>query len=98
MPRHQASLWARYDFTPRLGAGLGLYRQSKSFTSISNAVVLPAFTRLDAAAYFKLTKAIEAQLNVENLLGTRYFASAFNDNNIMPGAPTTIRATLRFQF
>jgi catecholate siderophore receptor len=98
VPQHQASLWARYDVTARLGAGLGLYRQSRSFTSISNTVVLPAFTRVDAAAYFKLTKAIEAQLNVENLLGTRYFASAFNDNNIMPGAPTTVRATLRFQF
>jgi catecholate siderophore receptor len=98
VPRHQASLWARYDVTPRLGAGLGLYRQSKSFTSISNTVVLPGFTRVDAAAYFKLTKAIEAQLNVENLLGARYFASAFNDNNIMPGAPTTVRGTLRFQF
>jgi catecholate siderophore receptor len=98
VPRHQASLWTRYDVTPRLGAGFGLYHQSKSFTSISNAVILPAFTRVDAAAYLKLTRAIEAQINVENLLGARYFASAFNDNNIMPGAPTTLRGTLRFQF
>ncbi|MEA3039126.1 MAG: catecholate siderophore receptor [Sphingomonadales bacterium] len=98
VPRHQASFWARYDVTSRLGVGLGHYRQSKSFTSISNTVVLPAFTRVDAAAYFKLTRSLEAQLNVENLLGTHYFASAFNDNNIMPGAPTTVRATLRFPF
>jgi catecholate siderophore receptor len=98
VPRHQASLWTRYDVTPRLGAGFGLYRQSKSFTSISNAAILPAFTRIDAAAYLNLTKGVEAQLNVENLLGARYFASAFNDNNIMPGAPTTLRFTLRFQF
>ncbi|MEA2999282.1 MAG: catecholate siderophore receptor [Sphingomonadales bacterium] len=98
VPRHQASLWTRYDVTPRLGAGFGLYHQSKSFTSISNTAILPAFTRVDAAAYLKLTKAIEAQLNVENLLGAGYFASAFNDNNIMPGAPTTLRGTLRFQF
>jgi catecholate siderophore receptor len=98
VPRHQASLWARYDVTPRLGAGLGLYHQSKSFTSISNTAILPAFTRVDGAAYLKLTRAIKAQLNVENLLGAHYFASAFNDNNIMPGAPTTVRATLRFQF
>jgi catecholate siderophore receptor len=98
VPKHQASLWSRYDFNARLGAGLGIYRQSKSFTSISNTVVLPAFTRVDAAAYFQLTDAIEAQLNVENLLGTRYFVSAFNDNNIMPGGPTTLRGTLRFRF
>jgi len=98
VPRHQASLWTRYDFTDRVGAGFGVYRQSKSFTSISNAVVLPAFTRVDAAAYLKLTDAIEAQVNVENVLGSNYFSSGFNDNNIMPGAPTTVRGTLRFSF
>jgi len=95
VPKQQASLWTRYDFTPRLGAGAGIYRQSKSFTSISNAAVLPAFTRVDAAAFFKLTANIEAQINVENLLNSSYFSSAYNDNNIMPGAPTTTRATVR---
>jgi catecholate siderophore receptor len=98
VPRRQASLWTRYDFTPRLGAGAGVYHQSKSFTSIGNTVILPAFTRVDAAAYFKLAERIEAQVNVENLLGDDYFSSAFNDNNIMPGAPRTARLTLRFGF
>jgi catecholate siderophore receptor len=98
VPRHQASLWTRYDFTSRLGAGIGVYHQSKSFTSIGNTVVLPAFTRVDAAAYFRVTDSIEAQLNVENLLGNDYFSSAFNDNNIMPGAPISVRGTLRFRF
>jgi catecholate siderophore receptor len=98
VPRHQASFWTRYDFTSRFGAGLGVYRQSRSFTSISNTVVLPAFTRVDAAAYFQVTDAIEGQVNVENLLGSDYFSSAFNDNNIMPGAPTSVRGTLRLRF
>ena len=98
VPNQQASLWTRYDFTPRLGAGVGVYRQSKSFTSVSNAAVLPALTRIDAAAFFKLTPRIEAQINVENLLNSNYFSSAYNDNNIMPGAPTTARATVRMSF
>jgi catecholate siderophore receptor len=98
VPRHQASLWSRYDFSSRLGAGFGIYYQSKSFTSISNAVLLPAFTRVDAALYFAVTEEIEAQLNVENVLGNEHFGTAFNDNNIMPAAPTTVRATLRFRF
>jgi catecholate siderophore receptor len=98
VPRHQASLFTRYDFTSRIGAGFGVYHQSKSFTSISNAVILPAFTRVDAAAYFKISEAIEAQVNVENILGAHYFSAAFNDTNIMPGAPTTVRGTLRFRF
>ena len=98
VPKLQASLWSRYDFTSRLGAGIGLYHQSKSFTSISNAVVLPAYTRIDAAGYFDLTEAIALQLNVENLFGADYYSTAHNDNNITPGAPRTARATLRFGF
>jgi catecholate siderophore receptor len=98
VPRNQASFWTRYDFSSRLGAGIGVYHQSKSFTSIGNTVVLPAFTRVDAAAYFRVNRAIEAQVNVENLLGSDYFSSAFNDNNIMPAAPTNVRGTLRFRF
>lgn len=97
VPKQQASLWTRYDLTPRLGAGVGVYHQSRSFTSISNTAILPAFTRVDAAAFFKLTPQIEAQINVENLLNSDYFSSAYNDNNIMPGAPTTVRATVRMR-
>ena len=52
---------------------------------------------VDAAAFFKLTPQIEAQINVENLLNSDYFSSAYNDNNIMPGAPTTVRATVRMR-
>jgi catecholate siderophore receptor len=98
VPKQQTSLWTRYDFTPRVGAGVGVYRQSKSFTSVSNTAVLPTFTRVDAAAFFKLTPQLEAQINVENLLNNNYFSSAYNDNNIMPGAPTTARATVRMSF
>ena len=98
VPRLQASLWSRYDFTPRIGAGIGLTHQGRSFASISNAVVLPAYSRVDAAGYFDLTRAVALQLNVENLLGADYFATAHNDNNITPGNPRTARATLRFGF
>lgn len=98
IPRHQASLWTRYDFTTALGAGFGIYHQSRSFASISNAVALPAYTRVDAALFWKVTPQIQAQLNVENLLDETYFPTAHNDNNITPGAPTTVKATLRFGF
>jgi catecholate siderophore receptor len=98
VPRHMASTWTRYDFTPRLGAGIGVHHQSESFASISNAVVLPAYTRLDAGLFVRLTDSVEAQLNVENLLGEDYFPTAHNDANISTGAPRNIRATVRFAF
>jgi catecholate siderophore receptor len=96
VPRHQFSLWNRYNVNQQLGVGLGLVARSKAYASISNTVRLPSYARVDAAAYYKLTPKIQAQVNVENLFGRDYFSTAHNDNNIAPGAPRTIRATLRF--
>ncbi len=98
VPHFQVSLWGRYDLSTRLGAGLGVYHQSKSFASISNAVVLPAFTRVDAAGFFKLNRQLELAVNVENLLDKDYTALAFNDNNLSPASPRTVRATARLGF
>ena len=98
VPRHSFSLWNRYELTSRLGAGLGIIARSRSYASISNAVKLPGYTRVDAALFYKLPGGLEAQLNAENLLGAHYFPSASNDNNIAPGAPRTVKATLGYRF
>ena len=98
VPRHQLSLWNRYDVTDRLGIGLGLYYQSAQFATISNATRLPDYTRIDAAIFYKLTDSIEAQLNVENLTDTGYFPNAHNDNNITTGAPINARFTVTAKF
>jgi catecholate siderophore receptor len=98
VPRHQLSVWNRYDVTSKAGAGLGLVARSKSFASISNQVELPGYARVDAALFYKLAPGLEAQVNVENLLGADYFPTAHNDNNVAPGAPRTASATVRFRF
>jgi catecholate siderophore receptor len=87
-----------YRFAPRFGAGLGVIHQSDMFASISNAVTLPEFTRVDAALFVAVTDQVELQLNVENLLDEEYWGTAHNDNNITPGAPRTARVTLRTRF
>jgi catecholate siderophore receptor len=84
--------------TDAIGVGLGLIARSKSYASISNAVKLPGYARLDAALFYKLPAGIEAQLNVENVLGAHYFPSANNDNNIAPGAPRTVKVSLGYRF
>jgi catecholate siderophore receptor len=98
VPRHSFSLWNRYDVTKQLGVGVGLIARSKSYASISNQVKLPGYARVDGALYYKLPRGLEAQVNFENILGARYFPTANNDNNISPGAPRTIRATLGYSF
>ena len=99
VPRHSFSLWSRYDFTPAIGAGLGLIARSKSYASISNAVTLPGYARRRRRALLQARRAaIEAQVNVENILGADYFPTAHNDNNIAPGAPRTVKGTLAYRF
>ncbi|HEU5285971.1 MAG TPA: TonB-dependent receptor, partial [Sphingomicrobium sp.] len=96
VPRHSLSLWNRYDVTDKFGVGLGVIARSKSYASIGNAVKLPGYARVDTAAFYRLARGVEVQVNVENLLGADYFPTAHNDNNIAPGAPRTVKATLRF--
>lgn len=95
LPRHQFAGWARYNFTPRFGLGLGVVHQSGTWATISNAVRLPAFTRIDAAAFYKVSDSLTVQLNVENLTDTDYFPSAHTDNNISTGKPLNAKITLR---
>jgi len=98
VPRHSFSLWNRYDFNKTVGAGIGVIARSKSYATISNAVKLPGYARVDAALYYQLPGGVEAQLNFENLLGPHYFPTANADNNIAPGAPRTVKATVGYRF
>ena len=98
LPEHQLGLWSRYDFTERLGLGVGVVHQSKQFASYSNTVELPSYWRVDAAAYFDLSEQIGLQLNVENLFDEAYYASAHGDNNIQPGKPLTASVGVRIGF
>lgn len=98
VPRHSFSLWNRYDFNDRWGAGLGVVAQDGVFVSTDNTVVLPGHARVDAAVYYTLSPRLRLQLNVENLLDRGYYASAHSNNNITPGAPRAARLGLDFSF
>lgn len=98
VPRDQLTLWNRYDVSDRIGVGLGVYHQSSSFATISNATRLPGYTRVDAALFIEIAEGIDAQINVENIFGEDYFPTAHTDNNISTGAPTNARLTVRFDF
>ncbi len=98
VPRDQLTLWNRYDVSDQIGVGLGVYHQSASFATISNATRLPAYTRVDAALFVEIADGVDAQVNVENIFGEEYFPTAHNDQNISTGAPTNARLTVNFAF
>lgn len=97
VPRHTFSLWNRYQVLRTLGVGLGTIRQSAMYAAIDNTVTLPGFWRLDAAAFATGFQNVKMQVNVENLLDRRYYATSHGNNNIMPGAPRTLRVSLTTQ-
>jgi len=98
VPKNSFSLWNRYDFTPQWGAGLGVIYQDEVYVSTDNAVVLPSFTRVDAAVFYTINPGVRLQLNVENLFNEEYFASAHSNNNILPGSPRAVRLGVNFRF
>lgn len=100
-PEHHFSLWNRYDVNRRLGFGLGVIHQAGQFATIRTSAAttrLPAFTRVDAAAFYRVSDDVELQLNIENLFDTTYFPDAHNNNNISTGAPLNARLTLSARF
>ncbi|MEI6640548.1 MAG: TonB-dependent siderophore receptor [Novosphingobium sp.] len=98
LPESQIALWTRYDVRKNLGFGLGVTHQASSFTTVSNAVTLPAFTRVDAAVFYTLSKSVSIQLNVDNLLNDQYFPTAHTDNNISTAQPRSAQLAVRMAF
>ena len=98
VPAHTFSLWNRWDVSRRWGAGFGIIHNADMFTSTDNTVMLPAFTRLDAALFVNLTRAVAAQVNMENMFDAGYYAFSHNNNNITPGSPRALRVALTTRF
>jgi catecholate siderophore receptor len=101
VPKHQASLWNRYEFSDAFAAGVGIIHQSSQYAAIrasATTTKLPAFTRVDAALYYDVSDRLQLQLNVENLFDTGYYSDAHNNNNISTGAPINGRFTVRAKF
>ncbi|HLM57047.1 MAG TPA: TonB-dependent siderophore receptor [Pyrinomonadaceae bacterium] len=98
VPRHTFSLWNKYQLSRRLAAGLGIISRSQSFVAVDNTVVLPGYTRADAAVYYSLGERWRLQGNVENLFGRDYFVNAHSNTNITPGSPRALRVGLNARF
>ncbi|HSG89308.1 MAG TPA: TonB-dependent siderophore receptor [Pseudomonadales bacterium] len=97
LPEHMFSLWNRFNFSRHWGAGLGVIHQAEQYASLSNAVELPDFTRVDAAVYYQYDDRLQVQLGIENLLDAEMFPAAHNDNNITTGEPLNARLSVQYR-
>jgi catecholate siderophore receptor len=98
VPTHSASLWNRYDINQQWGVAAGVVYRGAIYPSTDNTVILPGFTRVDAAVYYAWDKQIQLQLNVENLSDKTYYAAAHSNNNITPGSPRALRLGVHVKF
>jgi catecholate siderophore receptor len=98
VPHHTFSVWNHYQVVSKLGLALGVVHRADMFAAIDNNVVLPGYTRADAAAFFKFNEKWRLQANVSNILGRTYYLNADGNNNISPGAPRSARMALVLSF
>jgi catecholate siderophore receptor len=98
VPRNTFSLWNHYRFSSKFGGGLGIIHRSDMFAAIDNRVVLPGYTRADAALSFNATESVSLQTNFENLFDTKHFVNAHTNDNISPGTPRAVRIALNWRF
>lgn len=107
--KNNAHLWTRYDFEEGHLKGLGLgggvsYVGSRTgllpTTSTSPLLILPAYTTVDAAVYYRFNDRYDLTLKVTNLFDKTYYESAgfTADINILPGEPRTLTLTARARF
>jgi catecholate siderophore receptor len=94
VPRHGANLWVHVLATSRLSFAGGLTSSGLRYTSNDNLVVLPGFTRADAAVTYRSGR-IELALNARNLFDARYYETAGSNFQIFPGSPRDLVLTLR---
>jgi catecholate siderophore receptor len=83
---------------PAWGLGLGVIYQDRMFAAIDDAVTLPGFTRVDLAAFFTIRRDLRAQVNLENVFDRKYFVTSNSNNNISPGSPRAVRASITAGF
>jgi catecholate siderophore receptor len=93
VPANQFSWWNKYQFNPTWAAAVGVIYFSESFAASDNIVRLPGFVRFDAAVYARINETWKAQLNIENVFDTLYWASADGNNNLSPGQGRMVRLT-----
>ena len=98
VPHHNFSVWNKYQFIKRFSAGLGIIRRTDMFAGVDNTVILPGYTRADAAAFYDFNERWRLQANVENVLNTRYFINADSNTNISPGSPRAFKLSLNARF
>ncbi|GAB1658306.1 TonB-dependent siderophore receptor [Mannheimia haemolytica] len=98
VPRHQASLWAKYKFFDKLTAGVGVRYMGTTFGDNQNTFTVPAYTLYDMMLAYDFMPNLNLQLNAQNLTNKKYVASCANNFSCFYGKDRNLSATLNYHF
>ena len=98
VPHNTFSLWNKYQFTSKFGAGLGLIYRSDMFATVDNTVTIPGYVKADSAVYYNISEHWRLQANLENLTNVRYYVNADSNTNISPGGPRGLKVGVVARF
>ena len=100
-PKHTFNLWTRFDvkegFFKNLGVGAGLNYSAEKISWQEPDLVLPDYTIIDAAVYYKI-KDMQLSFNINNIFNKTYWLGAFNYPRLFPGTPRNVMFTVRYTF
>ncbi|MBP0491246.1 TonB-dependent siderophore receptor [Pararoseomonas indoligenes] len=103
--RHAGQVWTTYEFgggSPLRGVGIGggVRAESRREATLPNTFSLPAYARLDAAAWYRFEVSrtpLRAQVNVQNINHQRIYDTD-GANTLRVNVPFTVLASLTAQF
>lgn len=98
VPRHQASVWAKYKFFDKLTAGVGVRYMGTTFGNNQNTFTVPAYTLYDMSIGYDFMPNLNLQLNAQNLTNKKYVASCANNFSCFYGTERNLSATLNYHF
>jgi iron complex outermembrane receptor protein len=103
VPDHSGTAFVVHRFDAGTGgdwllSGGVAYVGRRSGATDASGLILPAYTKVKAAAEIPLRASLTFRAEVDNLVDEHYAQSSYNSLWIYPGAPRTLRASLRAQF
>ena len=96
-PAHTANAWLTKDWKAGFTASLGAQYRSGMFTDFYDDVHLGGWTTFGGAVRYRHKK-MEYSVNAENLFNRqRYFLGSDYSDQVYPGSPINVFATIRFR-
>lgn len=103
-PKHAANLWTKVIIPSGalrgLGLGVGVNGVSERLGQVAkreNVVSYPGYILVNTALYYKI-RAVQLQLNLNNVLDKRYYISGYDRLRSFPGAPRNLSLSATYRF